>query len=82
MANAHEMKGAELASMLKSSIRFKISDGVSEPGLRLSDEQIGWWQDLMFGLFFHRGLYSMHGKGEWLMFNEHIPAEVYVRYAE
>ena len=82
MANDYEMKGAELASMLKSSIRFKSSDGVSEPGLRLSDEQIGWWQDLKFGLFVHWGLYSMHGKGEWLMFNEHIPADEYARYAE
>jgi alpha-L-fucosidase len=82
MATVHEMKGAELASLLKSSIRFKSSDGVHEPGLRLTDEQIGWWQDLKFGLFIHWGLYSMHGKGEWLMFNEQIPAAAYARYAE
>jgi alpha-L-fucosidase len=82
MTNNNQMKGAELASMLKSSIRFKSSDGVKEPGLRLSDEQIAWWQDLKFGLFVHWGLYSLHGKGEWLMFNEQIPAEDYARFAD
>ncbi len=78
----HEMKGAELASMLKSSIRFKSSDGVKEPGLRLTDEQIQWWQDLKFGLFVHWGLYSMVGRGEWLMFNEKIPAAEYAKLAD
>ncbi len=82
MAEAHEMKGAELASMMKSSIRFKSSDGVVEPGLRLTDEQIGWWQDLKFGLFIHWGLYSEAGRGEWLMFNEQIPAAEYAKLAE
>jgi alpha-L-fucosidase len=76
------MKGAELASLLKSSIKFKSSDGVKEPGLRLSGEQIQWWQDAKFGLFVHWGLYSLHGRGEWLMFNEKIPAAEYARFAE
>jgi alpha-L-fucosidase len=82
MVDTNEMKGAELASMLKSSIRFKSSDGVREPGLRLTNEQIAWWQDLKFGLFVHWGLYSMHGRGEWLMHNEHIPADEYAKLAE
>ena len=82
MTDTHELSGAELASMLKSSIRFKSSDGVKAPFLRLSDEQIQWWQDLKFGLFIHWGLYSMHGRGEWLMFNEKIPAEEYAKLAE
>ena len=82
MGAAQELTGAELASMLKSSIRFKSSDGIKVPGLRLGDEQIQWWQDLKFGLFIHWGLYSMHGRGEWLMFNEKIPAAEYARLAE
>jgi alpha-L-fucosidase len=82
MADEHDIKGAELASMLKSSIKFKSSDGLKEPGLHLTDEQIQWWQDAKFGLFIHWGLYSLHGRGEWLMFNEKIPAEEYVRSAE
>ena len=55
MTDTQELSGAELASMLKSSIRFKSSDGVKAPFLRLSDEQIQWWQDLKFGLFIHWG---------------------------
>jgi alpha-L-fucosidase len=81
MTDGHDLKGAELASLLKSSIRFKSSDGVRVPGLRLADEQIGWWQDLKLGLFIHWGLYSIQGRGEWLMFNEQIPAEEYARFA-
>ena len=80
--DGYEMKGAELASLLKSSIRFKSSDGVKEPGLRLSDEQIGWWQDLKLGLFVHWGLYALHARGEWRMFNEKIPAAEYARLAD
>jgi alpha-L-fucosidase len=82
MTEAHELKGAELASMLKSSIRFKSSDGVTEPGLRLTDEQMEGWKDLKFGLFIHWGLYTLLERGEWVMFNEHIPAEEYAHLAE
>ena len=82
MANDHELKGAELASMLKSSIRFKSSDGVKEPGLRLADEQMQWWQDLKLGMFIHWGLYSLIGRGEWAMFNEKIPGSEYARLAD
>jgi alpha-L-fucosidase len=61
---------------------LKSSDGVKVPGLRLTDEQIQWWQDLKFGLFIHWGLYSMQGRGEWLMFNEKISAEAYAPLAD
>lgn len=81
MADLHEMKGAELASMLKSSIRFKGSNGVKAPGLRLSDEQMRWWLDAKLGFFIHWGLYAIPGRGEWVMHNEQIPAETYAEYA-
>jgi alpha-L-fucosidase len=82
MAAMNEMKGAELASMLKSSIRFKGSNGVHAPGLRLNDEQMQWWQDAKLGLFIHWGLYAIPGRGEWVMHNEQISAEEYARYAD
>ncbi|MET3871987.1 alpha-L-fucosidase [Puniceicoccus vermicola] len=35
-----------------------------------------WFDQARFGMFVHYGLYSIHGKGEWLMFHEKIrPAE-------
>ncbi|WP_312029618.1 alpha-L-fucosidase [Paenibacillus sedimenti] len=76
-----KMKDAELASMLKSSIRLKGSDGVEAPWLCLSDEEMEWWRDAKLGFFFHWGLYSILGRGEWAMFNEKIPADEYAKLA-
>lgn len=33
--------------------------------------------DRKFGLFIHWGLYSILGRGEWVLFNEKLPAEQY-----
>lgn len=77
-----ELSGAELTSMLKSSIQLKSLDGVKAPGLKLSEEDMQWWRDAKLGLFFHWGLYSILGRGEWAMFNEKIPADEYAKLAE
>ncbi|HET7560550.1 MAG TPA: alpha-L-fucosidase [Limnochordia bacterium] len=36
-----------------------------------------WFQDARFGLFLHYGLYSLLGRGEWVMFHERIPVAQY-----
>ncbi len=36
-----------------------------------------WFQDNKFGLFIHWGVYSVLGKGEWLMNNDKIPVADY-----
>lgn len=72
-----EMTGAELKSMLKSSINFKSLGGVKVPGLKLKPEQMQWWRDAKIGMFVHWGLYSLLGRGEWVRFNEQIPKEEY-----
>ena len=77
-----EMTGAELKSMLKSSIHFKSLGGVTSPGLRLTEDDLAWWRDAKFGLFIHWGLYSILGRGEWVMHNENIPAEEYAKLAD
>lgn len=77
-----ELSGAELASMVKSSIQLKSLDGVKAPELKLSEEDMQWWRDAKLGLFFHWGLYSILGRGEWAMFNEKIPADEYAKLAE
>lgn len=76
------MKGAELASMMKSSIQFKSIDGVICEELNLPPEKMRWWQDAKIGMFMHWGLYSMLGRGEWAMFNEQIPYEEYKQMAQ
>lgn len=76
------LQNEELASMLKSSIQLKSLHGVEAPFLKLSDEEKEWWRDAKLGFFFHWGLYSILGRGEWAMFNEKIPAEEYAKLAE
>jgi alpha-L-fucosidase len=36
-----------------------------------------WFQDSKFGLFIHWGVYSVLGKGEWVMNNDKIPVAEY-----
>ena len=45
-------------------------------------DHMRWWLDARFGMFIHFGLYSLEGRGEWIMFYEHIPAEEYRRLAD
>lgn len=40
------------------------------------------FQDMRFGMFIHWGVYSVLGDGEWVMFQQHIPAETYKRLAD
>lgn len=77
-----EMTGAELRSMLKSSINLKSLGGVKCPDLKLPPEKLDWWRDAKIGMFVHWGLYSIIGRGEWAKFNEQIPDEDYERLAE
>lgn len=84
MANKvpREMTGAELKSMLKSSINLKSLGGVKCPELNLEDEDLDWWRDAKIGLFFHWGLYSILGRGEWVRFNEQLSKEEYEGLAD
>ena len=77
-----EMTGAELKSMLKSSINFKSLGGVKCPELTLPPEKKQWWRYAKVGMFVHWGLYSILGRGEWVRHNEHIPEEEYARLAD
>src|SRR5689334_14404502 len=36
-----------------------------------------WFQDAKFGMFVHWGVYSLLGKGEWVMTNDKIPIAEY-----
>lgn len=72
-----EMSGAELASMLKSSVRFKSTDGIKCDELKLPAEDMAWWHDAKLGMFIHWGAYSIIGRGEWVMHQGKIPADEY-----
>ena len=42
-----------------------------------SPEGLKWFQDARFGMFIHWGLYSILGRGEWVMHHEKIPVPEY-----
>ncbi len=41
-----------------------------------------WWREAKFGMFIHWGLYSILGRGEWVMAIEDIPVEEYEQLAK
>jgi len=41
-----------------------------------------WFREARYGLFIHYGLYSLLGRGEWVMNREGIPTEEYARLRE
>lgn len=45
-------------------------------------ERVQWFCHDRFGMFVHWGLYSILGRGEWVMSDERIPVEAYEAYAK
>ena len=43
---------------------------------------VAWFSDARFGLFMHYGLYSLLGRGEWVMYHEKIHVADYERLKE
>jgi len=41
-----------------------------------------WFQNARYGLFIHYGLYSLLGRGEWVLNRERIPVEEYKKFAQ
>jgi alpha-L-fucosidase len=55
------------------------------PGLApasLGSPQSEWFRDARFGMFVHWGIYSVPGRGEWVMFRERIPVDEYEKLAD
>ncbi len=44
-------------------------------------ERIAWFHQARFGMFIHYGLFSLPGRGEWIMWQERIPAKDYHKLA-
>lgn len=49
---------------------------------KLNKEDINWFRDSKFGMFIHWGLYSLLGRGEWVMFNERMNVDEYSKLKE
>ncbi len=70
---------SEYVSMLR---KLSESKSLTDRALNLPPEKMTWWQDAKFGMFIHWGLYSILGRGEWIMSNESIPADEYAKLAD
>ncbi len=55
---------------------------VPEKVERLSEKQMKWFRDAKFGMFIHWGVYSMLGKGEWVLWNERLDVREYEKLKE
>ncbi|MDO8682176.1 MAG: alpha-L-fucosidase [Armatimonadota bacterium] len=46
------------------------------------EERMKWFHQARFGMFIHWGLYSIPARGEWVMYQEQIPAADYAHLAK
>lgn len=46
------------------------------------EERTKWFNEVRFGMIIHWGLYSILGRGEWVMYFERIPKEEYAKLAD
>ncbi|MBN1400081.1 MAG: alpha-L-fucosidase [Anaerolineae bacterium] len=44
-------------------------------------DHMSWWREARFGMFIHWGVYAVPARGEWVMYQEHIPHEEYAPLA-
>ena len=49
---------------------------------RMIEKRIEDFENMAFGMFIHWGLYSLLGKGEWIMEQEQIPGAEYRKLQE
>ena len=46
------------------------------------EDRLAWWQEARFGMFIHWGVYAIPGRGEWILYQEHIPFDEYKALAD
>ena len=52
---------------------------IVEKGIK---DELRWFYEARFGMFVHFGLYSLLGRGEWVMYDENIPRHEYEKLAD
>jgi alpha-L-fucosidase len=65
-----------LSALLLGMVPARAAESAAPP------ERLDWWREAAFGMFIHWGVYTIPGRGEWIMYQEHIPAEEYAALAE
>jgi alpha-L-fucosidase len=44
--------------------------------------RLAWWQEARFGMFIHWGLYAVHGRCGWGMYEDNTPVDEYAKLAD
>ena len=60
---------------------LQLTAAAALPGPSRADS-LEWFRKARFGLFMHYGVYSILGRGEWVMMNEAIPVAEYSKLKE
>ena len=68
-------------SLFPSHGGAQTAAGKQRSAAELKESSQKWFQDAKFGLFIHWGVYSVLGRGEWVMNNEKIPISEYEKLA-
>ena len=79
------MDGVKMKNKLKNSLINLITLFLvifSIVYAKSPEERIAWWQEARFGMFIHWGVYSIPERGEWLLYQEHIPFNEYKLLAD
>src|SRR5207248_105115 len=74
--------GVALATLAAITGPALGADGLVKPDVGTTAGQANadarrWFEDAKFGLFVHWGVYSLLGKGEWVMNHDKIPIREY-----
>ena len=66
-----------LAALLAAGAAVPLAAQTADsvPAVRLAARE--WFRQARFGLFIHWGVYSLLGRAEWVMQNQHIPVSTY-----
>lgn len=62
---------------LQTAAVLEASKEETSKELELSTSDMQWWRDAKFGMFIHWGVYSIIGKGEWVMFSKNMDVREY-----
>ena len=75
-----KMMGNMSLRILRAIMVFLVTFSVAYT--KTPEERITWWQEARFGMFIHWGVYSIPERGEWLLYQEHIPFNEYKLLAD
>ncbi|WP_242107178.1 alpha-L-fucosidase [Luteimonas aquatica] len=78
---AAPVTGHAQAAAPNSASSDSASSDAGQARLRAPADAAQWFQDARFGMFIHWGVYSVPGRGEWVMNEEKIPIAEYEKFA-